>query len=252
MGIKSIFSKLKSFRFPYFKSKETFTEFHSRIFLECIESLTAETQSADTLFVLDPISNVPTLSAFGADTVEPYINSEYVSNLKAHYFVGYAGSRMPKTLFNSYRDKVQLKLESELQNLPTYKGDYVYDYDVVKSMLYLMIPMIPLMYYRSPDIEVPLTDYIGSLYKLIYDFHSGNVTSKSYIEDSMQDIYELATVLMYPLSVKGYTLLLKSMPAHLRVRMVSVKVKTRVTVKKQYVSPLVRRTEYVRENGIVE
>lgn len=245
MGIKSLLAKLFSLMLPRFKSTETFQEFYYRMLLEPLYKISSDQQSADSIFILDPISNSVKLSAFGADTVESYINSEYVSNLKAHYFVGYAGSRMPKTLFNSYRDKAFLDLERQIQCLPEYTKGYASEYDTVKSMLYAVSPLVPLMYYNSPDIELPLTDYIEAMYKLIYDLHTGNVTSKEYIEESMQNIYELATVLMYPLSVKGYTLLINSMPAHLRIRMVSVKVKTRVTINKQYMSPLARRNKHV-------
>ena len=250
MKVTKWFNRLKEMM-PSISKHETFPEFYSRLVTGPLESLALESKTTSSYFTFDSASGAVTLSPFGADVVDVYVNPDFVSNAKAHYFTGYAGNRIAKTLFNSHKDVLEYELNKKLRIVPNHQGTFSKEYDMITDMVYSIIPMLPLMYYKSPDIEICLSDYIVRIYKALYDIYYGNLSDKDALEDTIQDIYELATSLMYPMSVKGYTELCKSLPPHLRVRMVSVKVKTRKTIAKSYISPLVRRNSHARENGVI-
>jgi len=222
---------------PKVMQAESFTEFFSRLVTVNIEAQQQERNTVKSFFTVDPTSSMCTLSPFGADVVSPYVNQEFVLNAKAHYYAGYSGNRMPKVLFNTHKAELELSFSDSIPSIPEYTGPYDKDYTMLVDLLEGIKPLLPLMYYKSRDIEVTFTQLVYSVYRLLYDIRMHEIKDRDDVNERIQDIYLKATDLMYPLSVKGYTILLASLPPYLRVRMVSVKVKSRLTVQHRYAAP---------------
>ena len=246
MSIRAWFTKLLGLAPKVISRRESFSEFFTRLVTQPLEDLKCEEQSVKSYFVTDPLSSMCTLSAFGADVISPYVNPDFGNNTKSHYFNGYSGNRMPKVLFNKHKDELVHSLLEAIPDLPhsNYIGEYEGDYKTLENMVIAVRPMFPMMYYASPDVEENLAKYIRVIYFVLYQIHTGRIKDRSHLSAYMQEVYLHATDLMFPLSIKGYSILLSSLPPELQARMVSVKVKTRLTIQKQYSRPKPREIKY--------
>lgn len=236
MWITRWFKKLRKSA-PKVLRSESFEEFFNRLVIQPIEELKDDRTTVKSFFTEDLTVKMCTLSPFGADVVSPYVNQEFVLNAKAHYFAGYSGNRMPKVLFNTHKAELEFNYKESLPKLPEFTGTFSEEYSDMVRLVTELQCLYPLMYYKSRDIEVTFTQFIYSVYRLIYDIKGYEIQTKDELTLRMQDIYLRATDLMYPLSVKGYTMLLDALPTYMKLRMVSIKVKSRLTVQHKYSAP---------------